>query len=54
MHTGQRPLEPHRNRYFLGREALSLQAFWTLSPRDIFFSPQFLRKAGISRSSQFT
>lgn len=32
------------NRYLLGREALSLQAFWTLSPRDnlclIFFSPR--------------
>lgn len=31
------------NRYLLGREALSLQAFWTLSPRDnlclIFFFP---------------
>lgn len=41
MHTGQRPLEPHRNRYLLGPEALSLQAFWTPSPRDnlclIFF-----------------
>lgn len=41
MHTGQRLLEPHKNCYLLGREALSLQAFWTLSLHDnlclIFF-----------------
>lgn len=27
LHPRQRTLEPHRNRYLLGREALSLQAF---------------------------
>lgn len=61
MHTGQRLLEPHKNCYLLGREALSLQAFWTLSLHDnlcliFFFSPRqsTLRKAGTSHSSQLT
>lgn len=43
LHTGQRTLEQHRNRYVLGREALFLQAFWILSPRDNLCLIGFLR-----------